>query len=176
METATLIAALIAASASLLKLFADRQSEDRGAYRRQLEPVVKDLGQAVYEVVAISFVLREARPGQVQAWCDRAEQAKAKLTKVRPRARYPLWGLDEGLRTLERLPGWMMHVREQPQRASRLIAAANDLRKMLDVTVLRCYRWGRSPSLMERAQVRLHSWRCRRQFEKPSPENYPGLG
>ena len=170
-QEATLVAAVIAAIASVLKLFLDRFAEGRTSTRQLLQPLIAEMGEAVYGVVATSSVLIEAEtPKKFGSWYAKACREREKLQKIRPKLRYPLWGIDEGLRVLQRLPDWCSHARADKDRASRLLKHASNLRHINDVTALRCYRDGRQPNAVERLQVRYHSWRCRRVFTNGAPK------
>lgn len=132
-----------------------------------MQPLLAELGEAVAGVVATSTVLAKGRSDKSYSnWYGKAVKEREKLKGVRPRVRYPLWGIDEGLRVLIRLPDWVSHTRANEKRLTKLLTRADDLRKMIDVVAFRCYRNGRTPDLLEIAQVRFHAWRCRRVFDE----------
>ena len=170
-QEATLIAAVIAAIASVARLVFDRFAERRSSMRELLQPLIAEMGEAVYGIVATSTVLVEAEtPEKLRAWYAKACREREKLKAIRPKLRYPLWGLDEGIRALQHLPDWCSHARSNRQRAAAMLKHATALRHMIDITALRCYRNGRQPDLLERAQVRYHAWRCRKFFTDGRPE------
>lgn len=172
-QDATLIAAVIAAAAAVLKLFVDRFTEDRTSARILLQPLLAEMGEANYGVVATcSTLLKAATPEAFENWHAKARAERDKLRVLRPKLRYPLWGLDEGLRVLQRLPDWCGHARVDAARASRLINSATSLRHALDVSAMRCFRGGRLPSLLERARVNFHAWRCREAFKEGAPTTF----
>ena len=169
-QEATLIAAVIAAVASVSKLLFDRFSENRSSFRALLQPLVAELGESLHGIVSTCNVMGRAGGDQRHAnWHKKAEAERDKLETLRPKLRYPLWGLDEGLRVLIRLPEWTAHARGQTKRLELLNERATRLRKFLDVVVLRCYRNGRLPDAFERLQVRLYAWHCRKIFENGPP-------
>lgn len=169
-QEATLIAAVIAASASVAKLFFDRSAEGRLSIRSLLLPLITEMGEAVYGIVATSTVMVEAETdNKFQCWYSKACSERDKLKSLRPKLRYPLWGLDEGLRVLERLPDWCSHARSDKARASKMLRHATSLRYTIDITALRCYSEGRRPMILEVMQIRLHSWQCRRVFDAGRP-------
>jgi hypothetical protein len=169
-QEATLVAAVIAAIASVLKLVFDRYAEGRSSTRQMLQPLIAEMGEAVYSVVATSTVLVEAEtPQKFKSWYAKACREREKLKILRPKLRYPLWGIDEGLRVLQRLPDWCSHARADRLRATKMLKHASSLRHAIDVTALRCYQGGRQPRLYERLQVRFHAWRCRRTFTNGGP-------
>lgn len=114
-SVATLIAASIAASVSLISLLMHatfgRNSEARAAHRQLLAEHLTDLASSVAEVVATANVLNlVAKEGSTREkrlnWQTKGEAAVKRLKCVRPKVRYPLYGLDDGLRTLSRIPHW----------------------------------------------------------------------
>lgn len=171
-QDATLIAATIAALAAVAKLFFDRFSENRSSFRALLQPLVADLGEALHGIVATCSVAVQAESDRRFAtWHTKSLREREKLKALRPKLRYPLWGLDEGLRVLERLPSWVQHARGNTARAKLLIKRATRLRKFMDVVALRCYRNGRLPDALERMQVRFYAWHCRRVFDAGAPSD-----
>lgn len=169
-QEATLVAASIAAIASVLKLFFDRFAEGRSSTRQLLKPLIAEMGEAVYSVVATCKVLIETEtPQKFKSWYGKACREREKLKVLRPKLRNPLWGIDEGLRVLERLPDWCSHTRTDKNRAAKMLKHASALRHVIDITALRCYRGGIQPQIHERLQVIYHSWLCRRVFENGLP-------
>lgn len=168
-QDATLIAAVIAAIASVLRLLFDRSAEERTNFRVLLQPIVAELGESLHGIVATSYQMgRSNSEESYKNWLDKAESERNKLEKLRPLLRYPLWGIDEGLRVLIRLPGWTQHAKGQPERLRSLNKRATRLRAMLDVVILRCYINGRPPSVLEQLQVNIYAWHCRQAFNKRS--------
>ena len=162
---ATLIAALVAASASVLKLFLDYFSAGRENHRELLQPLLMELGEAIYGVVATSNIISKARSDE--AFSNASIKAKAeqkRLKDLRPKLRYPLWGLDEGVRVLTRLPDWVSHVRRSPQKLEKLLKQADALRSAIDRVAFACYRAGRTPTRLESWKIRIRAWRCRRTY------------
>lgn len=166
-ETATLIAAATAAVASLLGLFLrsrhERLTELRVAHRKALEPLVEGLGDALHEIVAASnILLKPMSDKQRPRWLARSQRAQATLRQLRPRLRYPLWGLDLGLRSLIRLPDWVSRRGATPANTEKLIRSATYLREAIDYAVRNCYRYGRQPNLVERTCVAYRTYQLRR--------------
>ena len=174
-ETATLIAASIAAAASvvvlLVNLRAQRRAELRVVHRQTLDTSVGELGEALHQVVACANILLKTKSDEArERWKCRGAQASVSLKSLRPKLRYPLWGIDEGLRVLSRVPDWADHARVDDSRAKTLIERADKLRRALDYAIRRSYRNGRSPSLHERVRVRYQATRCRRVFTDGKPD------
>lgn len=72
-QEATLIAAVIAAFASVAKLFFDRFAEGRLSIRALLLPLIAEMGEAVYGIVATSSVMLEAETDKkFRSWYSKA--------------------------------------------------------------------------------------------------------
>lgn len=169
-EYATLIVAGVAAAASILTLFlnikAQRAAEDRKMYRQNLDPFLADLAEHIYQIVAATNVLLKVRtPEKFKLWSNRAAETNKKLSQLRPKLRYPLWGIDEGIRTLIRFPTWVQHARKNPKRTEALLRCGNRLRSALDFSIRRSYMKGRPPTFYERAWIWFIAKRCRELFE-----------
>lgn len=155
-STVTLVAALIAAAASILSLLLRSRSELRAELReinrKKLESLVDDLGDAMHKLVACSTLrVRDKEDANIGYWDSKIHEARTSLRKIRPRVRYQLWGLDEGLKALIVLPDWL-----NPKPAtdlSQLLGAAHRLRETLDQSIRLCYRQGRTPTLLDRWRV-----------------------
>lgn len=165
-ETATLIAASIAAVSSIIVLLISmseqRQSELRAAHRMIMDGFLTDLASSIHQAVACANVLLKTNSADAAAnWRAKGQNASAKLKELRTQIRYPLWGLDEGLRVLSRVPDWADHLRSNKQLGERLDSSADLLRKSLDYAIRRSYRKGRPPTLHERLFVRYRAYNCR---------------
>jgi len=154
--TATLVAALVAAAASLLTLLlksrTEWRAELRATNRKKLESLVDDLGDAMHKLVACCVLkVRDRSVENRIYWDDRIGEARKTLRRLRPRVRYQLWGLDEGLKAIICLPDWVNN--DETEGVSLLLNAATALRISLDKAIRRCYQQGRTPSLFERWRV-----------------------
>lgn len=170
----TVFAATIAAIASLatlaLNLRAQLRAELRVAQRKFLEPHVLTLGEALHNLLASSYVLLDARSDESRAkWLERAQTEQARIKELIPKLRYPLWGLDSGLRALTRLPDWVYHRRGDSAQSAELLAAADALRLALDESIQGCYAAGRRPTWLERRRVERRARAFRAVFERTSP-------
>lgn len=180
-QDATLFASIIVATASastaiatiLLKLFSDRKSEDRASHRTLLQPLIADLGESAYNIIATCHTLRTAETTEkIKNWHSKAETEREKLVNLRPKLRYPLWGVDEGIRVLIRMPNWIRHSLNDPLRSKKILDRATELRHTLDIIAMRCFRDGRTPCLIERLQVYFWARQVRSAFEsKQTLEN-----
>lgn len=150
---ATLIASVLAATASLvtlmLRAIADRHAEARSTFRQSLGPAIEELGNALHMTVACSVLsVRDRDTANRSYWDDKKAEARKMLRKLRPRLRYQLWGLDDGIKAMICLADWTGGTNQLEY--TRLLNAATKLRKALDASVRRCYLKGRPPSLPER--------------------------
>ena len=154
--TATLVAALTAAIASIASLVLRSRSELRAELRetnrKKLESLVDDLGDAMHKLVACSTLrARDRDQANAQYWDSKIVEARTTLRKIRPRVRYQLWGLDEGLKALIALPDWLTS--KTATDTSQLLSAAHGLRASLDQSIRLCYRHGRTPTILDRWRV-----------------------
>lgn len=163
-ETAALIAAGLAAVVSILNLLLTgtfrKQEEMRAAIRSAAAENLDDIGRLVHEVIALSYVLAKANSDQVhKEKHDKAREAADRLKTKRLDVRYSLWGIEEGLRTLTRVPDWVAHTRVDIKRRDELLAAASKLGAVVDDVVRKTYLTGAVPS-------RLSRWRVQRKAVK----------
>jgi hypothetical protein len=153
------LAAGIAAGASVLNLVlrahSERRAELRETNRKALEPFAVELGGALHSIVACSYLIVHRRDDSRQQpkWRARAEKARETLRAVRPKVRYQLWGLDEGIQILTRIPDWVVRNHGNLERVVSVLEGASDLVVSLDGSIQRCYRYGRPPSVIERWRV-----------------------
>jgi hypothetical protein len=174
-EQATLIAAGVAAVASLSNVASTARgalkAELRVARRKSLEASVVDLGECLHQVLACANVLMMTSSAEAtDSWRSRAQEAKKRLKDLRPKVRYSLWGMDEALRVLSRIPDWSGHLRSNPHRAKKLLRLSNRLRAGVDRSVRTVYVNGDATSLLQRAWVMFYAWRCRAAFGDKSDE------
>jgi len=165
--TATLVAASIAATASILTLIlrvgSEWRTELRKVNRSRLEPHVADLGDAIHKIVATSVLsVRDERTANVEYWRKLKADARRTLRQLRRTLRYPLWGLDDGIKALICLPDWVTP--DDSADYDAVLLAATKLRASLDNSIRRCYRDGRPPTLFERVVVQLYVARLRREW------------
>lgn len=159
LEQATFAAALVGALAALLtaimSLVGQWRAEARGAVRDLLREILPTFGEALHSLLACTtIVLRRAAADQEPGpWQEAATKAAEKLKDLRPKLKYPLWGMAEPIRVLARLPDWAAHLKSDAVRGDKLLALAEALRENLDACAWRAFRRGRTPSRWER-------WRC----------------
>ncbi len=149
----TLIAALVAAFGviinTVLTLMNNRRAEYRSASRKILEEEIASLGTAFHEVIATSrILLKSTGEDNLKNWRAKARDAQESLKEIRPRVRYPLWGIDEGLKTLSKVPDWTNHLLINPEAANKLLDASDILVKQCDHAARKSYLKGQPPSLL----------------------------
>ena len=169
-QEVTLVAAIIAAAISLihlvLSLRSQRAAEFRSAHREAIGPFLSSLGDSIHQTVALSHVALQAKtPETRKRKFDEASDAAKDLKQIRREARYGLWGIEEAIRDLTRLPDWLAHARPYPEAARRLFDAGAALGDALDSAVVRSYGRGRQPTLFSRAVVGRRAAQFRREHE-----------
>jgi hypothetical protein len=170
-EEATLLAAGIAAVASVLKLIADvlsaRGEATRAAHRATLEPYLAGLGKALHQVTAgVVLVHRRVKAGQEPGNAfQNAEQAAKSLKQLRLEVKYALAGADEALRILTRAPDWTATYKGD-ETGDQYITQLQELSKLVDQVVARSYRKGRPPTWYERRRLGKLSAKTRKSWEQ----------
>ena len=170
---ATLIAASIAAGVSLLNLiwtiWSQRSAEVRAARRQVIVVDLKLLGKALHETLALSNIQLKciAEPIHKEKY-KRAAEAARSLKDLRHEVRYSLWGLDEGLRVLTRLPDWIGHAKGSPETAEELFRRASRLGDALDEAIRKAYVFGAEPSFWQRLRVNREAAALREYYQSYS--------
>jgi hypothetical protein len=171
-ETVTLIAAVVAAAASFISLsinlFAQRTSEMRVAYRNHLGPNLTELSDLIHQTVATSNMLvrqtSENHATRYQNWRRKSTDVANRLKDLRPKVRYPLWGLDEGVRVITRFPNWVDQNRAHSN-VQELLNGGDRLRRALDFSIRNSFQYGRPPTLLERMLVNLAAKNLRKIYK-----------
>lgn len=179
-EELTLVAAIVAAVASLvsavLNIRAVARSEMRAARRRSLEEHVGPLSKTLHELLACSTTLTKTNSYEARVnWRQKGQDAKEELKRLRPLLRYPLWGLDKGLRDLTRLPDWTEALQKDRERTEELLRLANRLKDALDAAVCKSYANGTHPGVFSRLAVAFADWRYTRFWETAQKERNLGI-
>ena len=148
---ATMIAAIIAAAATVITLIFTvlnkRGEEYRTAQRDVIADDLKHVGRAVHEVIALSNIQLKVMSGPQHPERYRAAAEAAKrLKEKRLDVRYTLWGLDEAFRTLARLPDWLEHAKPAPDVAAEILQNGKTLGVQIDLAVRRSYISGAPPA------------------------------
>lgn len=179
-DTATLIAALIAATAAtvstLINILNSRSSAQRDAVRTLLAEEVSEIGNCLYQLVALSKRMTDAGTDEkFNELLRRANDVKDTLNKLRGKNRYALWGLDDGFRTIRWVHSYISHHRHTRSgaAASEIIRQSTSLRLALDKAIMDVYFSGRPPTLRRRIVVRWRAKKLRKFFDDGAPEDSP---
>lgn len=169
-ETVTLVAACIAATASVFGLVFNaliaRSREGRESHRRLLEPHLAPAAEALHTVVACADIIAKTKTDESRGnWRDRATNAREMLEGVRRAVRYPLWGADDGLRTIQRLPNWVENARGLPEHATSLLKSGDDLREALDAAFRSSHARGSAPTFLQRRRINKQAKKLRAAFK-----------
>jgi len=171
----TIWAALIAFVASVVNIivsvFSVRSVEKRRAHRELMTPYMCDLSESMHQMLAASDVhVKASQNGTLNTkWTRLASDSKKTIDESRRRLRYPLWGLDEGLRTLTRTMNWTCHLRSDETKVHTFLKKADDLKLALDYAIMRSYRKGSPPGMWSRFRVWSKARAVRKCFEETNP-------
>lgn len=164
----TLIAAIIAALTSIISivinLYAGRSAEMRVAYRNSLNPYLDEISNEIYSTIACTKILTLTKTKEsFQNWQKRTKRSKTKLTEIRMKLRYQLWGITDSMRTLALLPDWIEHALPliNQQYTKELLHEGHALGVAIDEAVLNAYTNGRRPNWIDRLKVRKADQRIR---------------
>jgi hypothetical protein len=160
---ATLLAAIIAALLSLLTYLSTKPTEIRAANRKTLELYICDIADSIHQLIATSNIfLKNKSIESRQNWKAKSELAKTKLKNVRPKVRYPLWGLEKHLLSLTRLPDYTSYCLENPEVARELVKWGSRFGDRVDKCIKNCYLNGRPPFQIELLVIGYYDWRFRK--------------
>lgn len=170
-DNATLIAALLAAAASmwtaLFVAVSKRQEDMRNAVRQAAATDVHEVGQLIHETIALSTLLsRYSSPETFKPKYSEAVAVAGKLKKKRLEVRYSLWGLDAGIRELTRLPSWLGHAKHDVAASTRILAAGKALGNSLDGAARQVYITGTLPGLFGRWNIERKRLALRKVYEE----------
>ncbi|MCT3846077.1 hypothetical protein HZQ52_14710 [Elizabethkingia anophelis] len=158
--TATLLAAIIAAIFSLFTLLSIKPKEIRAANRKTLEPYIYDLSDSIHQLIAISNIIIKTKTDEsLKNWREKAETAKKKLKDIRPKIRYSLWGLEDYILSLTKLPDFTQYTLSDIEVAKKVVKKGTHLGDCLDNCIRKCYLSGRTPKFYELWRLRYYNWR-----------------
>lgn len=176
-EEATLYAALIAAAISLITLvftlMASRSTDLRAARRATLSTSFSELGALLYELVALSVKMKQMKGSEnFDEIRKRAESTSEKIDELRRKTRYPLWGLDGGLRTIRWVPVYIAHLKNERngERAGKIIKLSTTLRETIDLAICHAYFTGKPPTHFQKLAVWWRARCLRKYFDSGKPE------
>lgn len=157
-DSVTLVAAILAAVASmwtaLFVVVSKRHEDMRNAVRQAAAADVHEIGQLIYETIALSTLLaRYSSPETFKQKYSEAVAVAGKLKKKRLEVRYSLWGLDGGIRELTRLPSWLGHAKHDEAARLRILAAGKKLGSSLDGAARSVYITGNLPGMFGRWSI-----------------------
>ncbi|MBB5208036.1 hypothetical protein [Chiayiivirga flava] len=169
---ATLLAAAVAAVFSVVSLFVSahfaRQSDLRSTRRTALANDFTELGNKLYQLVALSVKMSQCKTDATFAATRTQADAVAKeIDQVRLKTRYPLWGLDSGFRTIKWMPVYIAHMKDQrtSARTKELLVLGTYLREAMDFAICHAYFHGQQPTIIQRARVQWRAYRLRGYFD-----------
>lgn len=169
---ATFLAAIIAALASLVSLVYRKDFESKAAYRKVLDSILNDLSEAIHETVATSnIIVKTSTKEGLKNWSAKADNAKKKLKVLTYRTRYSLYGLEDGMRTLSRLPDWAEHKRNIPNEINPLLKKAGRLKYWLDYSIRKSYFRGTSPNSFQKMMVNYSAYSLRKAYNRNQNKN-----
>ena len=177
--TGTLLAAIVAAFASIICLFVSlanqKGAEFRGAHRKILEKHIEDLSEAIHQMLAsCDVIVKRIDKGQdVTEWISKFDESKSKIEAIRRKLRYPLWGIDGGIRSLVRLKDWVLHVKIVPGQQREILDMGEGLRKAVDGAIKYSYVEGSPPNLFHRVQVYCRVVMLKRAYKKAMKMSVP---
>lgn len=164
-EGAILVAAGIAAIASVGGLFINAWAafvtERRSAYRFSLQESFLELGQVLYEVMALSSKMRKSNSDEAFAAArEQAEEVAKQADELRRKLMYALWGIEDGVKQIVWVPTCMALLKNhrKGERAKGVLEKGTSLRMSLDKAVRHAYLSGKPPGLIDQAVVK---WKAR---------------
>ncbi|WP_219562503.1 hypothetical protein, partial [Vibrio parahaemolyticus] len=92
----------------------------------------------------------------------KAEAPKEAIKMLRTKIRYPLWGIDDAIQTLSRVPDFTLYTIKDLNVASCNVKRAKSLALSIDKCIRNCYLEGRSPSFVEIQIIKIKVWRFTR--------------
>lgn len=156
---ATLVAAILAAIMSLLTYFSTKPTEIRAANRKTLEPYIYDIADSIHQLIATSNIfLKNKTQESRDNWKEKGEAAKLKLKEIRPKIRYSLWGLEDYILSLTRLPDYTLYTIENIEVAKKVVKRGTRLGDRIDKCIKNCYLKGRAPYQTELFFIKIFNW------------------
>jgi len=172
-EQVTLLAALIAALASMISLIGDLFSTWRGelraAHRNALSPFLAGLGYTLDKLLNACMIFNKTVEGGKldSSGLQDALSTVSQLNEIRSKVKYPLWGIDLGLDTLLQVPSWLRDWTGDPRVQERLIRDANNLKQLLDEVIRQSYHDGRPPTKLQIWRLRSRSNQLKQNWGTP---------
>lgn len=176
-QEATLVVAVLAAVVSLLSLAltsrAARATEARAARRALLASTFTEIGSLLYELVALSKKMTQARNDETfEKTRNKGELTAQKIDELRRKTRYALWGIDDGFRTILWMPAYIGHNKKnrESENTAKIIKLGTLLRVSIDAAIMKSYETGSPPTIFHRLIVWHKAQRLRQRFADGKPD------
>lgn len=130
------------------------------------------IGQAMHETLARSEILikkfelsnRKARANlsqSIKQYKKRITASNSVLRQVKIYYRYKFYELEEGLATISRSSDWIKSMQDDVFLARRIIGKSDQIRMLIDKSLIRAYRDGEHISRISRFRIRMLQWRIK---------------
>ncbi len=80
------------------------------------------------------------------------------MKDIRPKIRYSLWGLEDYILSLTRLPDFTLYTLDDIEVAKEVVKRGKRLGDSLDNCIRKCYLSGRTPRFYELWMLKLYRW------------------
>lgn len=158
---AAAIAAAISIISLVFTLISNRSTDLKAARRATLSSSFSELGELLYELVALSVKMKKMKSSDnFDSIRSKAEETSKKIDELRRKTRYPLWGIDGGLRAIRWTPIYIAHLKDERDgdRAGKIIKLSTALRESIDRAICHAYFTGQQPTTRQRLII---WWRAR---------------
>lgn len=164
---AATIAAVMALVSIVINLSISYHTERRISHRKSLENAFNNIGNLIYQVVAMSNTISSKYKSHQDATntINKVDLVRKKLDICRWEVRYSLWGLDEGFRQLVRLPSYVAQCKKFPKQSEEFIRRGTKIRSCLDRAIMTSYEMGRRPLYRHRVVLCYHCWRLKSSYD-----------
>ena len=135
--------------------------------------MLSELGALLYELVALSKKMTQMKKEEkFEAVRKQADATAQKIDELRRKTRYALWGIDDGFRTIQWMPAYVAHNKDNrtDQKAAKLIELGTSLRKSMDAAIMHAYVYGSPPTKIQAAVVWVRARRLRKYFDDGKPQ------
>lgn len=146
----------------------------RASHRSHLSQFLTELADGIHSCLASANILhKRATKGQGQGeWVKRGNEGSEKIKDVRPKVRYVLYGLDEPLRVVSRIPEWVATYKDIPgTNVTAILKRSSELASLIDDIIRKSYRRGRPPSVWQRWRLKRKSKIVRSLWEDRFSQN-----
>lgn len=144
--------------------------------RKLLEEAMMDIGENMHKVLASADILvkkfeiqDQKTPSLIESikeYKTRIDISKKLLLSAKTKYRYKIYGLEDGLFIIARSADWIKGLRTNTKLAKKILYEANKISKLIDQTLIKCYREGDYPNFIVRLRIKYLAWKIRRLWEK----------